>query len=73
MGGCQNYGPVLGTCRTIMRTQKGTMIWTTTHISDVFAEAATTFAQARKVWDPRVAVANQLVTSGEFRGSGFRV
>ena len=56
-----------------MRTQKGTMIWTTTHISDVFAEAATTFAQARKVWDPRVAVANQLVTSGEFRGSGFRV
>ena len=36
MGGCQNYGPFLGTlnirCRTIMGTQKGTIILTTTHI-----------------------------------------
>ena len=36
MGGCQNYGPFLGTlnirCRTIMGTQKGTIILTTTHV-----------------------------------------
>ena len=38
MGGCQNYGPFLGTlnirCRTIIGTQKGTMILTTTHIQN---------------------------------------
>ena len=37
MGSCQNYGPFLGTlnirCRTILRTQRGTIILTTTHIS----------------------------------------
>ena len=36
VGGCQNYGPFLGTlnnrCRTILRTQKGTIILTTTHV-----------------------------------------
>ena len=36
MGGCQNYGPFLGTlntrCRNIIRTQKGTLILTTTHM-----------------------------------------
>ena len=36
VGGCQNYGPFLGTlnirCRIIMRTQKGTLILTTTHV-----------------------------------------
>ena len=36
MGGCQNYGPILGTqnnrCRIIMGTQKGTIILTTTHM-----------------------------------------
>ena len=36
MGSCQNYGPFLGTlnnrCRTILRTQKGTLILTTTHM-----------------------------------------
>ena len=36
MGSCQNYGPFLGTlnsrCRTILGTQKGTIILTTTHI-----------------------------------------
>ena len=36
MGGCQNYGPFLGTqnirCRTILGTQKGTIILTTTRI-----------------------------------------
>ena len=35
MGGCQNNGPLLGSlntrCRTILRTQKGTIILTTTH------------------------------------------
>ena len=36
VGGCQNYGPFLGTiknrCRIILRTQKGTIILTTTHV-----------------------------------------
>ena len=35
MGGCQNYGPFLGTlkirCRTIIG-QKGTIVLTTTHL-----------------------------------------
>ena len=35
MGGCQNYGPFLGTlnmrCRIIVGTPKGTIILTTTH------------------------------------------
>ena len=37
MGGCQNYGPFLGTlnsrCRIIMGTQKGTIMLTTTHMT----------------------------------------
>ena len=37
MGSCQNYGPVLGTlnirCRNMIRTQKGTIILTTTHMT----------------------------------------
>ena len=37
MGSCQNYGPLLGTlntrCRTIIGTQKGTLILTTTHMA----------------------------------------
>ena len=37
MGGCQNYGPFLGTlnnrCRIIIGTQKGTLFLTTTHIT----------------------------------------
>ena len=36
MGGCQNYGPLLGTlsirCRIIIGIQKGTIILTTIHI-----------------------------------------
>ena len=36
LGGCQNYGPFLGTlnirCRIIIRTQKGTLILTTTQL-----------------------------------------
>ena len=37
MGGCQNYGPFLGTlnirCRILLRTHKGTIILTTTHMA----------------------------------------
>ena len=37
MGGCQNYGPFLGTlnirCRAIIVTQKGTIILTTTYMT----------------------------------------
>ena len=36
MGGCQNYGPFLGTlnirCRIMIGIQKGDIILTTTHI-----------------------------------------
>ena len=36
MGGCQNHGPFVGTlnnrCRSIIGTQKGTIILTTTHM-----------------------------------------
>ena len=36
VGGCQNYGSLLGSldtrCRIILRTQKGTIILTTTHV-----------------------------------------
>ena len=36
VGGCQNYGPFLRAlnirCRTIIGTQKGTIILTTTHV-----------------------------------------
>ena len=39
MGGCQNYGPFLGTlnirCHIITGTQKGTIILTTTHINPI--------------------------------------
>ena len=39
MGGCQNYGPFLGTlnlrCRIIIRVQKGAIILTTTHMSNL--------------------------------------
>ena len=39
MGGCQNYGPFLCSlntrCRTAIRTHKGTIILTTTHVSSV--------------------------------------
>ena len=38
LGACQNYGPLLGTlnirCRIIIRTRKGTLILTTTHLVD---------------------------------------
>ena len=37
VGSCQNYGPVLGTlnnsCRTILGTQKGTLILRTTRVN----------------------------------------
>ena len=40
MGGCQNYGPFLGTvnirCRIIIGIQKGTIILTSTHKASVF-------------------------------------
>ena len=39
MGGCQNYGPFLGTlnirCRIIIGHQKGTIILTTTHLDEI--------------------------------------
>ena len=48
MGGCQNYGPFLGTlnnrCRIIIGTEKGTLILTTTHIfAEVVPDQPTAF------------------------------
>ena len=47
MGGCQNYGPFLGTLnirgRTIMGTQKGTIILTTTHMDPPLGEQFVVF------------------------------
>ena len=47
MGGCQNYGPFLGTlnirCRIMIGIQKGTIILITTHIRMYMWDA--------KVWD----------------------
>ena len=44
LGGCQNYGPLLGTlsirCRTIIGIQKGTIILTTTQLSKTSRQAA---------------------------------
>ena len=38
MGGCQNYGPFLGTlnirCRIMIGTEKGTIILATTHMAE---------------------------------------
>ena len=38
MGGCKNYGPFLGTlnirCRIIIGIPKGTIVLTTTHMSE---------------------------------------
>ena len=43
VGSCQNYGPFLGTlnnrCRIILRTQKGTLILTTTQVDAVCLSA----------------------------------
>ena len=43
MGGCQNYGPLLGPrnteCRIVIRTQKGTFLLTTTHMYVTYAHA----------------------------------
>ena len=40
IGGSQNYGPLLGApntrCHTLIRTQKGTIILTTTHIMNLY-------------------------------------
>ena len=40
MGGCQNYGPFLGTlnirCRILIRTQKGTIILTIMQVADLW-------------------------------------
>ena len=60
MGGCQNYGPFLGTpnirCRIIMGIQKGTIILTTTHI------------WFRNLKDPNIIRR----TSSRVKGSGVR-
>ena len=64
MGGCQNYGPLLGTlnirCRIIVGTQKGTIILTTTHmgsnyrfyILDIFTygSVGSQVRNLRKIW-----------------------
>ena len=47
MGGCQNYGPFLGTlnirCRKMIWIQKGTIILTTTHMVQLRVETVALF------------------------------
>ena len=55
MGGCQNYGPLLRTldirCRTIIGTQKGTIILTTTLLLLVLQLGADAAAVAVQGWN----------------------
>ena len=54
MGGCQNYGPFLGTlnirCRIIIGIQKGTIILTTTHMEKTRSEATESAHGAPKIF-----------------------
>ena len=49
MGGCQNYGPLLGPlntrCRVILNPQKAGRILTSTHIPDLRAFGSSGFAE----------------------------
>ena len=51
MGGCQNYGPFLGTpnirCRIIIGIQRGTIVLTTTHMDPSTSSAAMASCTAR--------------------------
>ena len=72
MGGCQNYGPSLGTlnirCRIIIGTQKGTiMILTSTHIE------AGTVGCARVERGMGTLRSVLFVQSGRVRSLGLRV
>ena len=60
MGRCQNQSPFWGTlnnrCRTILGTQKGTIILTTTHVRQcelVRAETQKTFMRSQGVQHPK--------------------
>ena len=50
VGSCQNYGPFLGAlnirCRIILRTQKGTIILTTTHVLELSRSCASRQARS---------------------------
>ena len=55
LGGCQNYGPLLGTlntrCRIIKGIQKGTIILTITHIDSLlFVEATVLPPTVNHMW-----------------------
>ena len=68
MGSCQNYGPFLRTlnirCRIIIRSQKGTLILTTTHM-----------ALGSKVWGLEIWAQSLIAMFGKTvaYGLGFRV
>ena len=69
MGGCQNYGPFLGTlnirCRIIIGTQKGTIILTTAHMGALKNSGSL----CRSFFHNK----NHKVLGLGFRGLGFRV
>ena len=72
MGSCQNYGPFLGTlnirCSIIRRTQKGTIILTTTHVADALAELVADLLQEAQPLQIR-----RCLEPGILTVSGFRV
>ena len=58
MGSCQNSGPHLGPlktrCRTILRTQKRTLILTTTHMVWLFERSYSTYSRRAVVCNPDI-------------------
>ena len=56
MGGCQNYGPLLGPlntrCRMILRTLKGTISLTTTHVMSLYLYH-TSISRPPLIWTPK--------------------
>ena len=74
MGGCQNYGPFLGTlnirCRILIGTQKGTIILTTTHMySYIHATSGPDRAQGQELGVEELDGVGSLVTDSGVVGS----
>ena len=73
MVSCQHFGPLLGPlntrCRSILRTQEGTMILTTTHIYTNITNQAT---NATSITKPREALDAEVAGQAELEASKIR-
>ena len=78
-GVCQNYGPLWGPlntrCRIIRRTQKGTIIFTTTHISPTTREPATGGCDESHLSNKQSSIASMphAMEGGEGHGDGSTI